>query len=128
VTNTPDELRYSSDHMWVRSGEDGAVRVGLTDFAQEALGDIVDISLPRIDDKLAAGEPCGDIESTKSSNDLIAPLRGTVTATNTSLTDQPDLINTDPYGEGWLYEALPAEDSALADLMSAADYTQLTGR
>jgi glycine cleavage system H protein len=131
MTDTPSDLRYSSDHLWARVPADGsAVRVGVTDFAQQSLGDVVDISLPRPGDTVKAGEPCGDIESTKSLNDLIAPVTGTVRARHDDLAGAPELVNSDPYGQGWMFEVEtdPATlDQQLAALMDARAYSEMVG-
>jgi glycine cleavage system H protein len=107
---------------------DGTARVGLTDFAQETLGDIVDITVPDVNYRVTAGQACGDIESTKSVNDLVAPVSGVVTAISTDLDERPELVNTDPYGGGWLIDVQLDPDAGTADLLSADDYAQLTGR
>jgi glycine cleavage system H protein len=129
VSSIPDELKYSQDHLWARpSGS--LVRVGVTDFAQRSLGDVVDVSLPRPGDKVSAGEACGDIESVKSVNDLIAPVTGTVRASNDELAGSPELVNEDPYGQGWMFEIEtdPATLSQqLAALLDAHAYGDLTG-
>jgi glycine cleavage system H protein len=127
VTSGPDGLLFSHDHLWVRV-TDGTARVGLTDFAQETLGDIVDISVPDENDRVTAGHACGDIESTKSVNDLVAPVSGIVTAVNANLDEHPELVNTDPYGGGWLIDVRLSPGAGTADLLSAADYAQLIGR
>jgi glycine cleavage system H protein len=122
---TPEELKYTAEHEWVRSGEaDGAgdVRVGITDYAQEALGDIVFVQLPEVGAKITAGEPCGELESTKSVSDLYAPVSGTVKAVNGALDGQPELVNSDPYGEGWIFDVEPDESDAVAGLLSAKEY------
>lgn len=117
----PEDLKYTAEHEWVKAGE-GPVRVGITDFAQDALGDIVYVQLPEVGSKVRAGDACGELESTKSVSDLFAPLNGTVTAVNEALADQPDLVNTDPYGEGWLLD-LDVEDAEEIDaLMDAETY------
>ena len=99
----PAGLRYTAEHEWVRVDGD-TVRVGITSFAQDALGDVVYVSLPAVGDTVAAGDTCGEVESTKSVSDLYAPLAGEVTAVNGALDGTPELVNTDPYGEGWMYE------------------------
>ncbi|MCE1177618.1 MAG: glycine cleavage system protein GcvH [Micrococcales bacterium] len=120
----PDDLRYTEDHEWVRAGNDGTVRIGITAFAQDALGDVVYVSLPGVGDTLAAGDSCGEVESTKSVSDIYSPLAGEVTAVNDALESSPELVNTDPYGDGWMYE-LQIEDAAALDaLMDSAAYTQ----
>jgi glycine cleavage system H protein len=118
----PEDLKYTPEHEWVKAGGDGPVRVGITDFAQDALGDIVYVQLPEVGSKVRAGDACGELESTKSVSDLFAPVNGTVTAVNESLADQPDLVNTDPYGEGWLLD-IEVEDAEEVDaLMDAETY------
>ncbi len=103
----PSDLRYTSDHEWVRVGDDGVVRIGITSFAQDALGDVVYVSLPAVGDTVSPGDSCGEVESTKSVSDVYAPLDGEVTATNAALDGAPELINSDPYGEGWMFEMRP---------------------
>jgi glycine cleavage system H protein len=131
MTDTPDDLRYSRDHLWVRLDAGASlVRVGVTDFAQESLGDVVDVSPPRPGDTITAGQPCGDIESVKSVNDLIAPITGTVRTRNEDLAGTPELVNSDPYGQGWMFEAEaePATlDRQLADLLDARAHHDLVG-
>jgi glycine cleavage system H protein len=119
----PADLRYTSDHEWVRVGDDGVVRIGITAFAQDALGDVVYVSLPAVGDTVTAGESCGEVESTKSVSDVYAPLDGEVTATNAALDGSPELINSDPYGEGWMFEVRLDDASAVDGLMDAAAYT-----
>jgi len=122
----PEDLRYTPEHEWVRSAEDGAtLRVGITDYAQSALGDIVFVQLPDVGTKVTVGESLGEVESTKSVSDIYAPVDGTVTASNQVLGAQPELVNTDPYGEGWLVEIEPADQAALDNLLDAAGYLQL---
>ncbi|HET8594137.1 MAG TPA: glycine cleavage system protein GcvH [Intrasporangium sp.] len=117
----PDDLRYTSDHEWVRTDGE-TVRIGITSFAQDALGDVVYVSLPAVGDTLAVGDACGEVESTKSVSDIFAPVAGEVTAINDALDGAPELINSDPYGEGWMFEVRPEDPSALDDLMNAGDY------
>jgi len=131
MSDIPADLRYSQDHLWVRPGADaGLVRVGVTDFAQQSLGDVVQVTLPDLGETIKAGEACGDIESVKSVNDLVAPVAGTVRARNDDLAATPELVNTDPYGQGWMFEAEidPATlDQQLASLMDAGAYRRLAG-
>jgi glycine cleavage system H protein len=127
----PADLKYGQDHLWARPNvEGGLVRVGLTDFAQQSLGDVVDVSLPRLDDTVNAGEPCGDVESVKSDSDLIAPVTGTVRTLNGELAAAPELVNSDPYGRGWLFE-IEADPATLSKqfeaLLDATAYRDLTG-
>jgi glycine cleavage system H protein len=130
MSDIPADLRYSSDHLWVRPGAGGLVRVGVTDFAQQSLGDVVDVSPPKPGDTVTAGQACGDIESVKSVSDLIAPVTGTARGRNEDLAEAPDLVNTDPYGQGWLFEieSDPATvGQQLAALMDAGAYRDLVG-
>lgn len=132
MPDVPADLRYSKDHLWARpSTGTSLVRVGVTDFAQQSLGDVVDVTLPSPGDTVNADEPCGDIESVKSLNDLIAPVTGTVRARNDDLTRTPELVNTDPYGQGWMFEVEtdPARlGQQLAALMDARAYSELAGK
>ena len=131
MTDIPSDLRYSGDHLWARVLDDGGtVRVGVTDFAQQSLGDVVDVTPPRLAETVKAGEPCGEIESTKSANDLVAPVSGTVRARHEELEDSPDLVNSDPYGEGWIFEVETDPetlDRQLAALMDAGAYSAMVG-
>ncbi len=120
----PEDLKYSSEHEWVRSpGEsDGSVRVGITHYAQDALGDIVYVSLPEVGAEVAAGDTVGELESTKSVSDVYAPVSGTVVARNEALDGSPELVNSDPYGDGWLFEVSGATEGEIGSLMDAAAY------
>jgi glycine cleavage system H protein len=120
----PEDLRYTSEHEWVRSpGEsDGAIRVGITHFAQDALGDIVFVSLPEVGTEIESGTTVGELESTKSVSDLYAPVSGRIAARNDALDGTPELVNSDPYGDGWLFEVVPSDAAALDALMDAATY------
>lgn len=122
--NVPADLQYSSDHEWVRA-EEGVVRIGITDYAQDALGDVVYIELPAVGDRMESGASFGEVESTKSVSDLFAPIAGVVAAVNDALTDNPELINTDPYGDGWVCTITPDDDGALGGLLDAAAYQDL---
>jgi glycine cleavage system H protein len=117
----PEDLKYTAEHEWARPKDD-VVRVGITHFAQEALGDIVYVSLPEVGSELKAGTVFGEVESTKSVSDLYAPVTGTVVARNEQLDSRPELINADPYGEGWIVEIELGEPGQLAGLMDAAAY------
>jgi glycine cleavage system H protein len=125
---TPEELRYTAEHEWVSSRAADTVRVGITDFAQEQLGDIVFIQLPEVGDEVAPGDPLGEIESTKSVSDLFSPVAGTVTARNDALEASPELINTDPYGEGWIVEIALGDAGGLDALMDAKAYQEHTAQ
>ena len=123
----PQDLRYTAEHEWVRSADDGTVRIGITSFAQDSLGDVVYVSLPAVGDTVAQGDACGEVESTKSVSDLYAPLAGEVTAVNESLDATPELVNTDPSGEGWMYELRPADAAAVEALLDPAAYQAQLG-
>jgi glycine cleavage system H protein len=130
MSDVPDELRYTADHEWAQvSDADGrqTARVGITDYAQQALGDVVYVSLPEVGTKLAQGTAFGEVESTKSVSDLYAPVAGTVAARNEALDQQPELINSDPYGAGWIVEIELAEGADLSALIDAATYGTLAG-
>ena len=120
----PEELKYTSEHEWVLApGEsDGSVRIGITHYAQDALGDIVYVSLPEVGETVAGGSTCGELESTKSVSDVYAPVSGEVVAVNDALTNTPELVNNDPYGGGWLFEVVPSDAGAVDGLMDAATY------
>jgi glycine cleavage system H protein len=120
----PDDLKYTSEHEWVRTPGDAesSVRIGITDYAQEALGDIVYVSLPDVGTEVTGGTAVGELESTKSVSDVYAPLTGTVVAVNEALDGTPELVNSDAYGEGWLFELVPTDADEVAGLMDAAAY------
>jgi glycine cleavage system H protein len=122
--NVPEELRYSADHEWVRV-EDGLVRIGITDYAQDALGDVVYVQVPDLGLAVAAGDRCSEIESTKSVSDIYAPIAGTIVEVNSELADHPERVNEDPYGEGWLCVIEPADPAEAATLLDAAGYRAL---
>ncbi len=124
----PDSLRYTAEHEWVGpAGPDGRVRIGITDFAQEQLGDVVFVTLFDLGSQVEPGQAFGEVESTKSVSELYAPMAGTIVARNDALTDQPELVNSDPYGEGWMVELAPAEPSAREALLDADGYRSQTG-
>jgi glycine cleavage system H protein len=117
----PEDLHYTREHEWIRSTED-MLRVGVTDYAQEALGDIVFVTLPEVGAQVTAGEPCGEVESTKSVSDIFAPVSGTIVARNEALDASPELVNSDPYGEGWMIDIRPDEPDSVEGLLDAAAY------
>jgi glycine cleavage system H protein len=121
----PEELRYTAEHEWVRATDAGTVVFGITDFAQDSLGDIVYVSLPTVGQALDAGSACGEVESTKSVSDIYAPVSGEVTARNESLDATPEAVNTDAYGAGWMVELRPSDPADLDALLTAADYRAL---
>lgn len=122
----PEDLRYSENHEWIRSDEDGMITVGISDYAQDALGDVVYVDLPDVGRIVEAGEVFAEVESTKSVNDVYAPVSGVVTAINEPLLDTPELVNSDPFGEGWFVTIRPTDGSNLDGLMDAAAYRAFT--
>ena len=120
----PEDLRYTAEHEWVRTPGDheGSVRVGITQYAQDALGDIVYVSLPEVGTTVEGGSACGELESTKSVSDVYAPVSGEVVAINDALDATPELVNDDPYGGGWLFEVVPSDAGAVDGLLDAAAY------
>jgi glycine cleavage system H protein len=122
--NVPEELRYSSDHEWV-SRDGDVVRIGVTDYAQDALGDVVFVQVPTVGADVKAGDAFGEVESTKSVSDVYAPVSGTVVEINEALADAPQALNEDPYGEGWICAIRMSDPSELDDLLDAAAYRKL---
>jgi glycine cleavage system H protein len=123
--NVPDDLRYSTDHEWARSVGD-RVQVGITDYAQDALGDVVFVELPTPGTAIEAGGVLGEVESTKSVSEIYAPVGGEVVSVNSALADAPETLNADPYGEGWICEIQPSDPAAVTALLDSAGYRQLT--
>jgi glycine cleavage system H protein len=123
--NVPDELRYSADHEWIQRDGD-VLRIGITDYAQDALGDVVFVELPEVGATVATNQSFAEIESTKSVSDIFAPVAGTVTEVNSSLDDEPELVNSDPYGAGWICAITPGDAGEYDGLLDAAAYTALT--
>jgi len=121
----PPELRYSMDHEWVRI-EGDLQRIGITDYAQDALGDVVFVDVPEVGRAVAAAEAFSEVESTKSVSDIFAPVAGTIVEVNDTLADQPELLNSDPYGDGWICVIDPDDPAAVDQLMDAASYRALT--
>lgn len=124
--SAPEELRYTEEHEWVATRDGDVVRVGITEYAQDQLGDVVFVDLPEAGKAVTAGEPFGEVESTKSVSELFAPVDGEVVAINDAVSDSPELINSDPYGEGWLVEIRVADAEAVAGLLDADAYNRLT--
>jgi len=118
----PEDLKYTTDHEWVRVISDTTVRFGITEYAQDALGDIVYVSLPEVGAAVAAGDACGEVESTKSVSDLYAPVTGTVSAHNDALGATPEVVNADPYGQGWMVEVEVSDRSQIDTLLDSARY------
>jgi glycine cleavage system H protein len=123
----PDDLKYTAEHEWVRTpGESaGSVRIGITDYAQDALGDIVYVQLPDLGASVTAGAAVGELESTKSVSDVYSPVSGEVVARNDTLDATPELVNTDPYGAGWLFEVAVSDGGSASELLDAAAYEEL---
>ncbi|AMM32456.1 Glycine cleavage system H protein [Sinomonas atrocyanea] len=128
MSKVPAELSYTAEHEWVSTEPgDGVVRIGITDFAQDALGDVVYVQMPEVGTEVSANGVVGEVESTKSVSDIYAPVGGTVVARNEALDSDPALVNSDPYGEGWLFEVRLADDAQTESLLSAAEYEQQVG-
>jgi len=125
MSNIPSQLRYTKEHEWVEQTSDGKFRVGITDFAQAALGDIVYIQLPKVGENIAQGKVCGEVESTKSVSEIYAHLTGKIVLVNTELDATPEILNSDPYGAGWIIEVEVSESSQLDSLLSPTDYQAL---
>jgi len=123
--NVPDDLMYTADHEWIKR-VDGTVRIGITDYAQDALGDVVFVQVPAVGTIVAQGDSFSEVESTKSVSDIYAPVSGTVTKVNDALSDDPAAVNSDPYGTGWLCEIEPSELGQLDQLLDATAYRALT--
>lgn len=126
MSQIPTELQYTKEHEWVaQTSTAGTIRMGITDFAQGALGDIVYVQMPKVGDAVVADKVCGEVESTKSVSEIFSPVTGTIVAINDALTNAPELVNSDPYGAGWLAEISVSGEPAA--LLSAADYAAITG-
>jgi glycine cleavage system H protein len=126
VSNVPPHLKYTKEHEWIEEISPGHYRVGITDFAQGALGDIVYLQMPKVGESISAGRVCGEVESTKSVSEIYAPISGTVTAVNVDLDSAPETINSDPYGKGWLMEVEASSPNQLSELLSPEAYTAIT--
>ena len=122
MSQTPSELKYASSHEWARLEEDGTVTIGISDHAQEALGDVVFVELPEVGDSLAAGDEAGVVESVKAASDLYAPVGGEVLEINGVLEDEPETVNSDPYNDGWFFRLQPSDTAELDKLLAADDY------
>ncbi len=123
----PEDLKYSTEHEWVRSGNGNTVRVGITEYAAEQLGDIVFASLPEVGEAVAAGDAVGELESTKSVSDIFTPVSGVISAANSLLQSNPETVNADPYGDGWLFELEMEEGGDLEDLLDSDAYAEHVG-
>jgi glycine cleavage system H protein len=124
MSNVPEDLKYTKDHEWVRDNADGTVTIGITDHAQEALGDLVFVEVPEVGKRLATGEACAVVESVKAASDVYSPLAGEVAQANEILGDAPETINEDAYGDGWIFKLALTEQSELDGLMDAAAYNR----
>lgn len=122
MSNVPTDLKYRDSHEWVRKEADGSYTVGITEHAQELLGDMVFVDLPEVGNTYAQGDDCAVAESVKAASDIYAPVSGEIVAVNTELESSPELVNSDPYTEGWLFKIKASDESELDDLLSAADY------
>ena len=120
--NYPDDVKYTKEHEWARDEGDGRIRVGITDYAQDALGDVVYVDIPETGTEVKAGEPFGEVESTKSVSDVYSPVSGTVIERNGALEERPELVNEDPYGEGWMVAIEVGDQGQLEGLMDAEEY------
>ena len=121
----PEDVRYTEQHEWGRR-ENGLIRIGITDYAQDALGDVVYVDVPQVGTKVTAGQPFGEVESTKSVSDIYAPVSGTVAESNGTLADQPELVNDDPYGDGWMIAIELSDPSEWDRMLQASAYRELT--
>ena len=122
MSNVPSDLKYISSHEWIREEDDGTVTIGITDHAQELLGDVVYVELPEVDSEVALEDELAVVESVKAASDIYAPLSGTVIAINDDLEDTPEIINSSPYDDGWMFKMQPSEPSELDGLMDAESY------
>lgn len=124
MSNVPSELKYVSSHEWIRDEGDGVVTIGITDYAQDSLGDVVFVETPDIGAEVSAGDDAGVVESVKAASDIYAPLSGTVIAVNEELEDAPEYVNSDPYGDGWFFKLKISDPGELEDLLSADEYQE----
>jgi len=124
MSNVPSELKYVSSHEWIRDEGDGVVTIGITDYAQDSLGDVVFVETPDIGAEVSAGDDAGVVESVKAASDIYAPLSGTVVAVNEDLEDAPEYVNSDPYGDGWFFKLKISDPGELEDLLSAEEYQE----
>jgi len=122
MSEVPDSLLYTEDHEWLRLDDDGSVTVGISDHAQEALGELVFVEVPEAGDSFSAGDACAVVESVKAASDIYCPLAGEVAAVNAALADAPELVNSSPYEDGWVFRLLPADATVLDDFMDAEAY------
>jgi len=126
MSDAPSHLRYTKSHEWIETVNDGTYRIGISDHAQDLLGDMVFVELPEVGQALNATDECAVVESVKAASDVYSPLSGEVVAVNEALADSPDLVNRDPYGDGWLFVVKASDESELGELMSAEQYVELS--
>ena len=122
MSNIPTELKYASSHEWIRKEEDGSYTVGISEHAQELLGDMVFVELPDVGDTVTAGEDCAVAESVKAASDIYAPISGEVLAVNEALEDSPELVNSDAFGDGWFFRVMPSDTAEIENLLDAEGY------
>lgn len=125
MSNVPTELRYTKSHEWVRLEDDGSVTIGITDHAQELLGDLVFVEPPEVGDTFSGGDDCAVVESVKAASDVYAPISGEVIEANETLADTPETINSDAYGEGWIFKMQPSDEGELDSLMDSTAYSEM---
>ena len=125
MTEIPNDLRYTKDHEWVREQDDGTLAIGITDHAQAALGDLVFVELPVVEDVIGSGAVCAVVESVKAASDVYSPLAGTIIESNAVLADAPELVNSDTFGEGWLFRLRPDAPTEIEELLDNEDYARL---
>ena len=125
MSETPSELKYLATHEWARLEEDGSVTVGITDHAQDALGDVVYVELPELEQEISSGYEAGVVESVKAASDIYTPISGTVIAVNEVLDDEPEKVNQDPYGDGWFFKVEPTDSGELEDMLDADAYQEV---
>ena len=125
MSDIPESLRFAKSHEWARQEDDGSVTVGISDHAQQALGDLVYVELPEVGASFAAGDACSVVESVKAASDVYSPIAGEVTAVNDAVNDSPEVVNEDPYGKAWLFKLKPANADDLAQLLDAAAYAEV---
>lgn len=125
MSDIPGELKYTKSHEWVRVEEDGSVTVGITDHAQELLGDIVFVELPEVNTDVSSGDDAGVVESVKAASDIYSPVSGEIISINEELVDAPEIINSDPYGAGWIFKLTPSDEGELSELLDAESYEEM---
>ena len=125
MNRVPNELKYTKDHEWVREDDDGTLVIGITDHAQRSLGDLVFVELPEVEDTVVSGDACAVVESVKAASDVYCPLGGIVSEVNMALVDAPELVNSDPYGEGWLFRLRPDSPTEVEELLASEDYASV---